>query len=177
MHVLVVNFNLKGITEEDYLGLVEPIAPAFAGLPGLISKTWLANAETNTYGGVYVWSDHGAMEAYKSTDIYKGMQANPYFDNVTVTDFAVVENATRVTRGPIETADSAVRQIARADTDSDHSNSRKGESGVRLRMVAAPGGVAFVDHGPALEGDRETYQSNGTENRRERRDGLVRGIT
>jgi hypothetical protein len=104
VHILVVNFNLKGISEEDYLGMIEPIAPAFAGLPGLISKTWLANEETNTYGGVYVWSDRGAMEAYKQTDIYKGMQANPHFENVTVTDFAVVESATRVTRGPVEVA-------------------------------------------------------------------------
>ena len=104
MHILIVNFNLGGITEEDYLGLVEPIAPAFAGLTGLVSKTWLANKETNTYGGVYVWSDHRAMEAYKSTDIYKGLQANPHFENVTITDFAVVENATRVTRGPVKAA-------------------------------------------------------------------------
>jgi quinol monooxygenase YgiN len=104
LHILVVNFNLKGMSEEDYRGLVEPIAPAFAGLPGLLSKTWLANAETNTYGGVYVWQDRGAMEAYKQTDIYKGMRANPSFENVTVTDFAVVENATRITRGPVEVA-------------------------------------------------------------------------
>jgi hypothetical protein len=104
MHILILNFNLGGMTEEDYLGLVEPIAPAFAGLPGLISKTWIANAETNTYGGVYIWSDRGAMEAYKQTDIYKGMQANPHFENVTITDFAVVESATRVTRGPAQAA-------------------------------------------------------------------------
>jgi len=104
MHIMVVNFNLEGISEEDYLGTVEPIAPAFAGLPGLISKTWLANAETNTYGGVYIWSDRGAMEAYKQTDIYKGMQANPHFENVIITDFAVVESATRVTRGPAQAA-------------------------------------------------------------------------
>ena len=44
------------------------------------------------------------MEAYKQTDIYKGIRANPSFENVTVTDFAVVENATRVTRGPVEVA-------------------------------------------------------------------------
>ena len=102
MHIMVVNFNLEGISEDDYLGIVEPIAPAFAGLPGLISKTWLANDETNTYGGVYLWQDRGSMEAYKQTDIYKGMLANPHFENVTVTDFAVVENATRVTRGHVE---------------------------------------------------------------------------
>ena len=104
MHIMVVNFNLEGISQDDYLWIVEPIAPAFAGLPGLISKTWLANGETNTYGGVYLWQDRGSMEAYKQTDIYKGMQANPHFENVTVTDFAVVENATRVTRGPAEAA-------------------------------------------------------------------------
>ena len=70
-----------------------------------------------------------------------------------------------------------VRQIVRADTEPDQGNSRKGESGVRLRMVAAPGGVAFVEDGPALEGDREVYRSNGTGNRREHRDEPVRGIT
>jgi Putative mono-oxygenase ydhR len=104
MNILVVNFNLKDISEEEYRGLVEPIAPAFAGLPGLVSKTWLANAETNTYGGVYVWSDRGAMEAYKETEIYKGLQANSHFENVTATDFAIVEGATRVTRGHVEVA-------------------------------------------------------------------------
>src|ERR687897_1130237 len=102
MHVQIITFNLKDIGVENYLWQVESIAPAFAGLPGLISKTWLANAETNTYGGVYFWADREAMEAYRETDIYKGIQANPHFENITVTDFAVVENATRVTRGHVE---------------------------------------------------------------------------
>ncbi len=104
MHIQIINFRLEGISEEDYRRLTESIAPAFANLPGLVSKTWLANGETNTYGGVYVFSDREAMEAYKQTDIYKGVQANPHFENVTVTDFAVVENATRTTRGHIEVA-------------------------------------------------------------------------
>jgi len=99
MHVHIVNFNLKGINEEDYRNQVEPIAPAFANLPGLVSKTWLANEETNTYGGVYVWQDREAMEAYEETDIYNGMMANPYFENVTVRGFAVLETPTRITRG------------------------------------------------------------------------------
>jgi hypothetical protein len=48
-----------------------------------------------------VGRDHGAMEAYKDSDIYRGMRANPHFENVTVNDFSVVESATRVTRGPV----------------------------------------------------------------------------
>ena len=69
------------------------------------------------------------------------------------------------------------RQAVRAGTEPDHGKSRKGESGVRLRMVPAPGGVAFVEEERAVEGDRKLYQSNGIENRHEHRDGLGRGIT
>jgi heme-degrading monooxygenase HmoA len=99
MHILIVNFNLEGIGEEEYRGVAESVAPAFADLPGLVSKTWLADAKTNTYGGVYLWRSREAMEAYKETDIYKGMQANPHFENFSVRDFEILEEPTRTTHG------------------------------------------------------------------------------
>ncbi len=102
MHVQIVNFRLEGIGEEDYRRHCEAIAPAFANLPGLVSKTWLANPDTNTYGGVYVWRSREAMEDYKKTDIYKGMLANPHLDGVTSKAFGVLENPTRVTSGLLE---------------------------------------------------------------------------
>jgi heme-degrading monooxygenase HmoA len=104
VHIQIVNFHLKGISEEDYVRQCEVIASAFANLSGLISKTWLADPETNTYGGVYVWRDLQAMEDYTGTDLYKGMLANSHFDDITVRDFAVLENPTRVTRGTTEVA-------------------------------------------------------------------------
>ena len=47
----------------------------------------------------------------------------------------------------------AARQTVRAGTRASRGKSRngKGESGVRLRMVPAPGGVAFVEDKPAAE--------------------------
>jgi hypothetical protein len=47
----------------------------------------------------------------------------------------------------------ADRQTVRAGKKPRHSESRngKGEWGVRLRMVPAPGGVAFVEDKPAAE--------------------------
>ncbi len=104
MHVLIVNFNLKDISEENYRRVAETIAPAFTNLPGLISKTWLADPETNTYGGVYVWRDHEAMEAYKETNIFKGIETNPHFENVTIKDCGVLEGPTRTTNGSSEVA-------------------------------------------------------------------------
>jgi hypothetical protein len=104
MHTSIIDFNLEGISEEDYRGQAETVAPAFASLPGLVSKTWLANRQTNTYGGVYVRRDREAMEDYKESGIYKGPVANPYFGGVSIRNVAVLEGPTCVTRGLEEAA-------------------------------------------------------------------------
>lgn len=71
MHIQIINFRLKGITRRDYDALCEQVAPAFAALPGLISKVWLADDQANTYGGVYTWRDRAAMEAFLKTDLFR----------------------------------------------------------------------------------------------------------
>ena len=53
MHIQIINFHLKGISEAEFRAHRDEVAPAFAEVPGLISKVWLANRSTNTYGGVY----------------------------------------------------------------------------------------------------------------------------
>ena len=99
MHILVVNFQLDGLSPEQYAERAESIAPMWAAVPGLISKTWLRNDETNTYGGVYTFASREALAAYKDSDLYKSMEANPNLVNVNVTDFGVIESASRITRG------------------------------------------------------------------------------
>ena len=64
MAIQVVNFNLEGITHEEYTGAAKEVAPAFKELSGLRSKVWLSDEENNTYGGVYTWEDHHSMENY-----------------------------------------------------------------------------------------------------------------
>ena len=97
MRVQIITFNLTGLSDEEYRSHCEAIAPAFAQLPGLLSKTWLANAETNTYGGVYLWRDRRSMESYERPDIYGGMLANPHLGGLVVRSFPVVEEATGIT--------------------------------------------------------------------------------
>ena len=43
------------------------------------------------------------MEGYAETDVFKGMAANPYFKDLTVRVFDVLEGPTRITRGLAET--------------------------------------------------------------------------
>ncbi len=55
MIIQVVNFNLEGITHEQYVGAATELAPAFMELNGLKSKVWLSDEKNNVYGGIYTW--------------------------------------------------------------------------------------------------------------------------
>jgi heme-degrading monooxygenase HmoA len=102
MHVQVINFHLNGVGESDYRAVCDEVAPAFAEVPGLISKVWLANRATNTYGGVYTWAGREAMEEFAKSDLFKAVATNPNFAGITSIDFDVLEDPTSVTRGLAE---------------------------------------------------------------------------
>ena len=99
MHIQIINFHLKGVSEADFRALCDEVAPAFAEVPGLISKVWLANRTTNTYGGVYTWATREAMEDYAKSDLFKAVATNPNLADITSIDFDVLEEPTSVTRG------------------------------------------------------------------------------
>ena len=102
MHVKIVNFNLVELTDEGYVEVCEQFAPAFAELPGLLAKIWLRDAPSNTYGGVYLFADRAAADAYAASDLFRSVGAFPHFSKITVRDFAVDEDTTRRTQQGLE---------------------------------------------------------------------------
>ncbi len=98
MHIQIVTFDLKDMTDAEYRSLCDGFADAFAQMPGLISKVWLADTAMNTYGGVYTWVDRAAMETYVQSDIFKAVAANPNLAHITSRDFGVLEGPSRITR-------------------------------------------------------------------------------
>ena len=98
MHILIINFNLHELSYTEYLGVCDEVSEAFAAVPGLISKKWLANQETNTYGGVYLFQDQQAMLDYKNSELFEQLGSNPAFANITATDFDMLDGPSRVTR-------------------------------------------------------------------------------
>lgn len=99
MHIQIVNFNLKGASEADYRALCDQLAPAFAVMPGLIAKVWLADLANNTYGGVYTWENKAAMEAYMQSEMFHNVVNHPNLTNITSKDFDILEGPTQVTHG------------------------------------------------------------------------------
>jgi hypothetical protein len=101
MHIQIVNFRLKGVTEEDYAGLCDELAPSYAAVPGLVRKIWLADSENGIYGGVYVWENKQAMEDFAQSELNRSVVTHPNLDDVTSTDFGVLLGPTGVCRGSI----------------------------------------------------------------------------
>jgi quinol monooxygenase YgiN len=99
MHIAVVNFRLKNMTHEQFTATCDELAPAFAATPGLVSKVWLSDPTSNTYGGVYTWQDRSAFQAYAKSDLAERVMSSPNFTDLVVKDFAVLEGPTRITRG------------------------------------------------------------------------------
>ncbi len=99
MQTLIVTFHLAGLDDASYREQVAAMAPMFAAIPGLLGKTWLANAETNTDGGVYVFADRPSLDAYLDSAIVRSMRTSPHDQNVAIRAFGTVEPATRTTRG------------------------------------------------------------------------------
>jgi quinol monooxygenase YgiN len=99
MHVQIITYNLENTTEQDYLTLCRDLAPTFAKMPGLQAKYWLADPATNTFGGVYIWTNRTAMEAYMAGEVAAAVVAHPNLANIASRDFDILDAPTRVTRG------------------------------------------------------------------------------
>jgi hypothetical protein len=94
--IQVIQFRLAALSEAEYRAHAERLAPLFSNMPGLLSKVWLANADTNTYGGVYTWRDHASLEQYRASEIYARLVANPGLADFSDREFAILPEPTRV---------------------------------------------------------------------------------
>lgn len=97
MLIQIVQFNLKDMSDTDFRAACDGWAPVVAAMPGLHSKVWLADAEANTYGGIYTWEDAESMAAYTKTPFFKEFAASPSIVNITSHVFGVLDGPTRVT--------------------------------------------------------------------------------
>jgi hypothetical protein len=104
MQILIVNFNLDGLSEEQFASSCDELAPAFAAVPGLVSKVWLADRAEGVYGGVYTFDSDKALDDYLQSDLWAGVGAMPGLVNISVRRFGVLDGPTRVTRGLVEPA-------------------------------------------------------------------------
>src|SRR3954463_5211635 len=104
VQILIVNFNLDGLSEEDFARSCDELAPAFAAVPGLASKVWLADRAEGTFGGGYTFDSETAVDDYLQWGLFAGGGSAPGLVNFSVRRFGVLDGPTRVPRGLVDPA-------------------------------------------------------------------------
>ena len=109
--IQIINFNLEGMNEQEYSNTCDKLADSFAAIPGLITKFWLADANNNCFGGVYIWENREAMENFTKTDLFNSVATHPNLVNISSKEFDILPGPTKVTRG-YDLIESAVQSKA-----------------------------------------------------------------
>jgi len=103
MDVLIVTFKLEGISTEAWEQQAAQLAPKFRAMPDLLSKVWLADPKTNTYGGAYLWRDRASLDAYLDGPVFGALNQLPGVHSIETRTFAALEAPTRISLGTVAT--------------------------------------------------------------------------
>ncbi|MCC6191189.1 MAG: YdhR family protein [Anaerolineales bacterium] len=98
--LLQVNYKFAG-TRAEYEAANLPAAPQIAGFPGLRWKIWLMNEAGQEGGGIVLFDDEAARQAYINL-VQSVVQNEPGLSDLSIKSFDVLEAHTAITRGPIE---------------------------------------------------------------------------
>ena len=100
MPILQINFKLN-VPGAEYASSCQCVAQPIAGVAGLRWKIWILNEQEKEAGGIYFFDTEQALSDYLSGPIVAQLKKHPGVREVTAKRFAVMEDLTSTTRGPV----------------------------------------------------------------------------
>jgi hypothetical protein len=95
MHALIATYALSGTTPCEHAELCEALAPAFAAVPGHVSRKPLANQLAGRYGASYVFDTKGTFDRIVASELYAATDGALGLPSLTASDFSIPSRATR----------------------------------------------------------------------------------
>jgi hypothetical protein len=96
--ILQINYKLSG-PRAEYEKENLPYAQPIADIPGLRWKVWIINEVQSEAGGIYLFDDDAAVQAFMDGPIIAEMRGDP---TLSIKPFDVIAELTTITRGPVE---------------------------------------------------------------------------
>jgi hypothetical protein len=78
---------------------VKPYATAISNVPGLISKTWMADFDNGLFASFYIWNDKESMDSFMASPAIAQVAAEPFLKDLVITAIPIHEEASSITRG------------------------------------------------------------------------------
>ncbi len=99
--ILQINFTFSGISGVELEEAWLPAAQSVADVPGLRWKVWLVNETTHECGGIYLFDNEAAVQAFLNGPIVASAKEAPMLSNASVKIFDMMARPTAITRGPV----------------------------------------------------------------------------
>lgn len=78
---------------------VKPYAQEISNVPGLISKTWMADFDNGVFASFYIWNDKESMDSFMASSAIAQVAAEPFLKDLVITAIPIQEEASSITRG------------------------------------------------------------------------------
>ena len=98
MHVQVATYRIDSTGDEEFIEANHEFASMMSAVPGLLAKVWLKSPEGSVYGGVYLWRDREAYEAFIRSELWASVLEDDSLSELESRDFAVMEPLSRLTQ-------------------------------------------------------------------------------
>jgi Putative mono-oxygenase ydhR len=96
--ILQINYKLNG-PRAEYEKENLPYAQPIADIPGLRWKVWIINEAQSEAGGIYLFDNDAAVQAFMDGPIIAEMKGDP---TLSIKTFDVIAELTAITRGPVK---------------------------------------------------------------------------
>ncbi len=102
MVIVQVNYRRPDMPQAEWEARYTPErARQFLAVDGLQWKAWLDGSDERRAGGIYLFADRKAAEAYVNGPIVARMKANPDVSELDIRIFDVRQNMSEITRAPL----------------------------------------------------------------------------
>lgn len=98
--ILQINFRFN-VPKADYESAVTPLASDFAAVEGLRWKVWIMNEAETEAGGIYLFEDDAALQAFLDGPLAAAVKSHPALSDLSAKQFDVMPDITAICRGPV----------------------------------------------------------------------------
>ena len=98
--ILQINFKFN-VSRAEYEQAVSSLAGDFAAIAGLRWKVWIMNEADREAGGIYMFEDEASVKAFLEGPLAAKVTSHPALSDFSVKQFDVMEDVTKITRGPV----------------------------------------------------------------------------
>jgi hypothetical protein len=102
MVIVQINYRRPDMPKAEWEArYTDDRARQFLAVPGLLWKIWLDGEDERRAGGIYLFADRAAAEAYVAGPIVARMKANLDIEELEIRLFDVRERMSAITRAPV----------------------------------------------------------------------------